>query len=81
MHIVFEKGNDSRLQATVDVISRSTCNNLSAYRGRITAQMVCMGRLSGGIDTCQVSLYYNLFEIHYSNVKLYYHRVTREALQ
>ena len=41
-------------QANVEVISRSTCNNLSAYRGQITAQMVCMGFLAGGIDTCQV---------------------------
>ena len=27
----------------------------SDYRNEITGQMVCMGRLSGGIDTCQVT--------------------------
>ena len=41
-------------QANVEVISRATCNNLSAYRNQITNQMVCMGQLEGGIDTCQV---------------------------
>ena len=55
--------NNKMFQANVEVISRSTCNNLSAYRGRITNQMVCMGVLAGGIDTCQVS---NLWEVEYS---------------
>merc|ERR1711934_57690 len=40
-------------KANVEVIAIGTCNNLSAYRNRITNQMVCMGRLAGGVDTCQ----------------------------
>ena len=45
-------------QANVEVISRSTCNEQEVYGGRITNQMICMGLLAGGIDTCQVSASY-----------------------
>jgi hypothetical protein len=41
-------------QATVDIISRATCNSASSYNGIITPEMVCAGILAGGIDTCQV---------------------------
>jgi len=32
-------------------LSNSRCNNL--YNGQITSQMLCAGRVSGGIDSCQ----------------------------
>ena len=41
--------------AEVDIISRSTCNGGSSYGGDISAQMICAGVISGGIDTCQAS--------------------------
>jgi hypothetical protein len=40
-------------RALVPLVDRGNCNDSNSYNGRITANMLCAGRDSGGIDTCQ----------------------------
>lgn len=37
----------------VPLVDRVNCNDSNSYSGQITANMLCAGRDSGGIDTCQ----------------------------
>jgi trypsin len=43
--------------AEISIIGRSTCKRAYSF---LTPQMVCAGRLSGGIDACQVSIWKTL---------------------
>jgi trypsin len=40
-------------KVTLPLASRTNCNDANSYNGQITANMLCAGRDSGGIDTCQ----------------------------
>lgn len=40
-------------KVSLPLVSRTNCNDANSYNGDITAQMLCAGRDSGGIDTCQ----------------------------
>ncbi|XP_075696954.1 transmembrane protease serine 13 [Rhinoderma darwinii] len=41
------------MNAEVNIISTTVCNNANVYNGAITARMMCAGELRGGIDSCQ----------------------------
>ncbi|XP_078055332.1 transmembrane protease serine 3-like [Mustelus asterias] len=41
------------LEASVNIIGSNTCNQRSVYNGAITQQMICAGKITGGIDSCQ----------------------------
>ncbi len=40
-------------KVTLPLASTANCNDANSYNGQITANMICAGRDSGGIDTCQ----------------------------
>lgn len=41
------------LGADVSLIDQKTCNKASIYNGLISNQMLCAGKLVGGVDSCQ----------------------------
>ncbi|XP_048418012.1 transmembrane protease serine 13a isoform X2 [Stegostoma tigrinum] len=43
------------LEASVNIIGTSTCNQRDFYNGAITDRMVCAGKISGGVDSCQIN--------------------------
>uniref|UniRef100_A0A3Q3AC00 Transmembrane protease serine 12-like n=1 Tax=Kryptolebias marmoratus TaxID=37003 RepID=A0A3Q3AC00_KRYMA len=45
---------DRLQEAEVELIDRERCNQHSWYGGIITENMLCAGRESGGVDSCQV---------------------------
>jgi hypothetical protein len=40
-------------RVTLPLVDRVNCNDGNSYNGQITANMLCAGRDSGGIDSCQ----------------------------
>nr|XP_014345806.1 PREDICTED: serine protease hepsin [Latimeria chalumnae] len=45
--------SDVLQEATVPIISDSTCNSPDYYGNQITSKMFCAGYLEGGVDACQ----------------------------
>ena len=46
-------GSINLRRVLLPLVDRGNCNDGNSYNGQITANMLCAGRDSGGIDTCQ----------------------------
>ncbi|XP_051972501.1 transmembrane protease serine 2-like [Xyrauchen texanus] len=40
-------------EAKIELIDSTTCNSRPVYNGQITDNMICAGKLAGGVDSCQ----------------------------
>lgn len=45
--------SDELMKANVPYVDNSTCNEKNAYKGKISAGMMCAGYAQGGTDACQ----------------------------
>uniref|UniRef100_A0A8C5GHE1 trypsin n=1 Tax=Gouania willdenowi TaxID=441366 RepID=A0A8C5GHE1_GOUWI len=51
--LIQTKFNLDLFEVTVDIIDSRECNSPKSYRGQVTKNMLCAGKMEGGKDSCQ----------------------------
>ncbi|XP_052423206.1 transmembrane protease serine 11B-like protein [Carassius gibelio] len=56
---LFSGGSSSQMlqEAKIQLIDRTTCNSRAVYNGQITDTMICAGKLEGGVDSCERTMF------------------------